>query len=152
MVDEKLVDISPDATEKLQAAYELLARGKTDENWSQVALECRRIMKDIADVLFPPRKEQHVDKSDVEREVGSEQFVNRLLAFVDQEAKGSNRQMVTAETEHLGSLLDKVQDLASGGIHGNVTKAEAKTCVIYTYLLLGDIVGLREVNAPAEAQ
>jgi hypothetical protein len=151
-VDEKLVDISLDATKKLQAAYELLAKGRTDENWSQVALECRRLMKDVADVLFPPRKEPHVDKSGVEREVGSEQFINRLLAFVDQKTEGSTRRMVMAKTEHLGSLLDKVQELASGGIHSKVTKAEAKTCVIYTYLLLGDIIGLAQADAPAQAQ
>lgn len=45
-----------------------------------------------------------------------------------------------AETEHLGSLLEQVYGLASKGVHDKVSKLDAYRCMVYTYLLLGDIL------------
>jgi hypothetical protein len=40
----------------------------------------------------------------------------------------------------LSSRLNALDGLANKGVHDNVTQAEAETCVVWTYMLAGDIV------------
>lgn len=58
-------------------------------------------------------------------------------------AEGGERKFIMAETEHLGSLLEQVYELTSKGVHDKVSKSDAYRCMVYTYLLLGDILLLR---------
>jgi len=70
-VDSEMVSICPDAINKLQVTYENVISGTSSESWSHVASTCRRIIKDVADVLFPAQskpiifdgKEHRVDDS-----------------------------------------------------------------------------------------
>ena len=139
--DEMLVKASPDAMKKLQSAYENLSKGGPRDDWSPVAVACRKVMKDVADALFPARDKPHKDKSGVIRTVKEDDYVNRILALVDENSGGDKRRLLMAQTQHLGDLLEQVNKLANEGVHAVVTKYEASTLVIYTYLLLGDVLG-----------
>ena len=55
---------------------------------------------------------------------------------------GPDRKIVTAETKHLGNLLDQLVETAGKGVHAKVSKTDAHRIVIYTYLALGDILML----------
>lgn len=139
-VDVKLVTISPDATNKLKVSYENLAGGNNEEDWAQVTLGCRRLMKDVADALFPPQDEPYTDKSGKSHNVKDDDYKNRLLAFFDKRTSSGEREFIMAEIQHLCSLLDQVYELSNKGIHDKISKIDAHRCMVYTYLLLGDIL------------
>ena len=138
--DERLVGSSPEALGKLQAAFESLARGGPGDDWGPVAVACRKVIRDVADAVFPPREEPHKDKSGVARPVKSDDYINRILAFIDDNSTGTKRHLLKAQTQHLGDLLEEINGHASAAVHGEVTRYQASTCVIYTYLLLGDVL------------
>ncbi|MGW6249659.1 hypothetical protein ACWF7H_22835 [Peribacillus butanolivorans] len=56
-VDKKLTEISPDAVRKFVSVHENL-RSENNEDWANAVHSCRRILKDVADVLYPPKDSQ----------------------------------------------------------------------------------------------
>ena len=134
-VDELLLDICPDAVEKFMSVYEKLASTST-EDWSLALTSCRRVIKEVADAIFPPQKEKING-----RLVGEEQYINRLWAFLDQNVvHSSDKDLAKAHVDYLGAFLQKLNDKASKGVHALVTHKEAVRAVLYTYLTLGDIL------------
>ena len=54
---------------------------------------------------------------------------------------------MSSHLAYLASFLDNVNDLASTGTHTEISKEQAKRCLIYTYLMLGDIINLSGLNS-----
>lgn len=134
-VDGLLLDICPDAIEKFMVAYERLS-SNSSENWSQALTACRRVIKSVADAIYPPKK-----TSKEERKLGEEQYINRLWAFLDENAgAGSDKDLAKAHVNYLGAFIQKLNDKASKGVHADVRYEEAVKSVLYTYLTLGDIL------------
>lgn len=134
----------PKAAEKLVAIDERMREG-APESRSAALTSCRRLLMDVADAVFPPSDEDWVDPSGNRRKVGRDQYKNRLLAFLQQriESEGS-KAMLTAEVEHLSARLDAIYEKTCKGVHGEVTRAEARLVVIQTYLLVAEIARLAE--------
>lgn len=134
-VDDLLLDICPEAVEKFMTAYHNLSSNSM-EDWSMALTSCRRVIKDVADVLYPPTIQSINGRS-----LGEEQYVNRLWAFLDKNAiSGSEKILAKAHVDYLGSFLQKLNDKACKGVHAIVRKDEAAKAVLYTYLTLGDIL------------
>ena len=134
-VDDLLLELCPNAVEKFMIAYEKLA-SSSDEDWSLALTSCRRIIKAVADTIFPPQKESLNG-----RKVGEEQYINRLWAFLDKNVtSGSDKDLAKAHVDYLGAFIQKLNDKASKGVHASVTHKEAVRAVLYTYLTLGDIL------------
>lgn len=140
-LDSKLGEFSPEALEKLTMAYQRLGEAQDVEQRAEVALRCRRILKTFADSVFPGRDEKYVDSEGKEHNVGEEEYINRLWAHLDQHARSeTNRKLAKANVMNLGSFLDHLHELANKGLHGEFSHQDANRAVIYTYLLLGDII------------
>lgn len=136
-VDSLLLDTCPDAIEKFMSAYERLS-SSSSEDWSQALTAARRVIKSVADSIYPPR-----DTKKGDRKLGEEQYINRLWAFLDEHAvSGSDKDMAKAHVNYLGSFLQRLNDKASKGVHAEVSYTEAVRAVLYTYLSLGDILDL----------
>jgi len=134
-VDNLLLDICPDAVEKFMAAYERLSSSSA-EDWSHALTAARRVIKSVADTIYPP---QNTQKNN--RKLGEEQYINRLWAFLDENAlSGSDKDLAKVHIDYLGSFLQKLNDKASKGVHSDVSYEEAVRAVLYTYLTLGDIL------------
>ncbi len=134
-VDNLLLDICPDAIEQFMTAYEKLAGGRA-EDWSLALTSCRRIIKAVADVIYPPQNEKVAG-----REVGDQQYINRIWAFLDENmASSSDKNLAKAHIDYLGSFIEKLNKKASKGVHSAVNHEEAVRTVLYTYLTLGDIL------------
>lgn len=134
-VDNLLLDICPEAIEKFMSAYNML-ESKSSEDWSLALTSCRRVIKSVADSLYPPKKDLVNN-----RKVGEEEYVNRLWAFLDENVPGgSDKQLAKAHVDYLGSFLDRLNAKACKGVHADVTYEEAVRAVLYTYLALGDIL------------
>ncbi|MDE0088521.1 MAG: helix-hairpin-helix domain-containing protein [Candidatus Poribacteria bacterium] len=134
-VDNLLLDICPDAIEQFMTAYERLAGGRA-EDWSLALTSCRRIIKAVADVIYPPQNEKVAG-----REVGDQQYINRIWAFLDENmASSSDKNLAKAHIDYLGSFIEELNKKTSKGVHSAISHEEAVRTVLYTYLTLGDIL------------
>lgn len=151
-VDAKVGLVVPDAVQKFTAVHDGL-RSSNPEDWSNSVHSCRRILQDLADSVFPPQGENRTVDGDGGRreiELGSEHFINRLVCFVqDQSRSRRYSELVGSHLSYLGDRLDAIFRAAQKGSHASVTKDEANRYVVYTYMLVGDILGL--VDAPEDA-
>lgn len=142
-VDVELGKIAPESIKKFISAYERLSSGN-EEDWSQALMTCRRILTDFADAVYPPMTEKVTDSKGREREVGQNEFKNRLWMFIDENVKSEkNQKLLQHQLEFLGKRIDDLYDLSNKGVHDKVTRKEVDMAVIYTYLLLGDLIQLR---------
>jgi hypothetical protein len=136
-VDRALAEKCPGAIEKFAVAYEELAR-TSPENWSNACLEARRILRDFADAVYPPR-----DTAVNGHGLGPEDYVNRLWAYASKHIKSRRtKDLFSAELKDIGGRVDAIYDLSSKGLHATIAKAEADRTVIRAYLLLADLLSL----------
>jgi hypothetical protein len=138
-VDSKMVSLCPDAINKLQVAYEN-ASSANPESWSHVASSCRRIINDVADTIFPAQP-QPVKVDGKEYSVTDDKFINRIIVGLKSKSTSKrtfefNQSMI----EYVQAFLRNIQSYSSKGDHSAFTKPDASRCVVYTYLLLGDIL------------
>ena len=135
----RLGDVAPQLGDKLWSAYHAYARMETSEDLAQACFSCRRVITYIADTLFPPRETQEGEKK-----LGPGNYRNRLMAFAEDQAKsGTNIDLVCSSLDLLEAHLQKLDQLAQQGVHGDVTKEAARRCLLRTVMLLDDIVSLR---------
>jgi hypothetical protein len=144
-VDKKLGEMVPDAVKKFVSAYENL-KSTNPEDWSNAVHSCRRILKTVADVLYPPNTD---GKTSIERngrsvDIGPDNYINRLMIYIeDHSASERFRDIVGSHLKYMGERLDAIYEASSKGTHTDITKrSEAERYIIYTYLILGDILSL----------
>jgi hypothetical protein len=145
-VDRELKAISDKALIQLSAAYRRRAENEPEAG-SQALTSCRRVLKSLADALYPPTGKV-VESADGKcRSMSEDKFVNRLLQFASDQATSSGTKSLTSV--RLGDLvgrLDAINALSSKGVHADVSDFEVNQCVIQTYLLVGDLLRLRPVS------
>lgn len=145
-VDAQIGLLVQDATKRFAAVYDNL-RSENPEDWSNAVHGCRRILQDLADVVFPPTDQTRtkvIDGRNQTIHLGKEHFINRILAFVE-DTRSSHRfqDIVGSQLAFLGDRLDSVFRAAQKGSHATImTKEEADRYVVYTYLIVGDILSL----------
>ncbi|TYS62556.1 hypothetical protein FZC76_20725 [Sutcliffiella horikoshii] len=136
-----MTEISTEAVRRFVSVHENL-RSTNAEDWANAVHSCRRILKDIADVLYPPMKEP-VLAGERTIKIGEDQVINRLIQYVESKSS-SNRyeELVGSHLKYLGERLDSVYGAANKGTHAEVSLEEAERYIIYTYLLIGDLLSL----------
>lgn len=149
-VDQQLTTISPPALEQFQTAYRRLKDGG-DEDRAHALTSCRRVLKTLADELYPARSERVTGADGKTRTLNDAMFVNRLLQYVvETVGKHENGAVVQAALEDVAARLDALNALASKGVHADVTAYEVDTCVVQTYLVVADVLRIRERAASAD--
>ncbi len=147
-VNEELNARCPNAFEKLTEIYTDMIESKSKLDLQQVAHGCRVVLKDFADSVFPPTDKKIKDLYGNEHDLKDNNYVNRIIAFVQENMDSkSNKEFMSSHLAYLASFLDNVNDLASTGTHTEISKEQAKRCLIYTYLMLGDIINLSGLNS-----
>jgi hypothetical protein len=140
-VDEKLAEISPEAVRRFVSVHDNL-RSNNSEDWANAVHSCRRILKDIADELFPPQSEP-IMVGDKPIKVGEEQVINRLIQYVNSKSQSERfKELVGSHLKYIGERLDSVYGAANKGTHAEVSLDEAERYIIFTYLLIGDLLAL----------
>ena len=143
-VDGKLKDVCPAALEQFVSAYDRL-RSESAEDWSQALLSCRRVLKSFADAVFPPSAQPYVDKRGDKHDVSEDKYINRLIAFIEQRISSDTLgALVRSQVESLGMRLAAIHVETHKAVHAEVTRQEADSTVLLTYLLLSDMVDLIE--------
>lgn len=139
-VDDRLRAVAPEALEQLEGAYRRQAE-RDPEARSQALTSCRRVLKSLADALYPATERLVEGADSVRREMTDERYIRRLVQFVTERTRRSrSREVLTSEVREWGRRLDSLNALASKGVHASVSEAELDQCVIQTYLTVGDLL------------
>ena len=145
-VDRKIGTLVPEAAQKFTSVHDNL-RSTNPEDWSNAVHSCRRILQSLADVIFPPQGEDRVTTSGKKIKLGPDNYINRLICFSEDRSHSERFQdLVGSHLAFLGDRLDAIFQAAQKGSHGSVTREEANRYVVYTYMLVGDILSLYEVE------
>lgn len=143
-VDKQLTTISPPALEQFQTAYRRLKDGGGEDR-AHALTSCRRVLKTLADELYPAKSEPVTGVDGKPRVLNDAVFINRLLQYVaDTVGKHENGAVVQATLKDVDARLSALNDLASKGVHADVTTYEVDTCVVQTYLVVADVLRIRE--------
>lgn len=147
-VDQQLTTISPPALEQFQTAYSRLRDGGAEDR-AHALTSCRRVLKSLADELYPAGSAPVKCADGKIRVLNDARFVNRLLQYVSEAVgKHENGAVVQATLKDIDARLGALNDLASKGVHADVTTYEVDTCVVQTYLVVADVLRIRERAAP----
>jgi len=140
-VDSKIVEICPSAIEKLTKTYGDVVRGSSSLEWSQIAFACRDILQDFTDSIYRP---DYLPKD--EKPPTREQTKRKLeltLRARTTKLKDTERKLIESQIGYLINYFGKLVDLIQKYTHPvrfKVEKEDAHRCVVYTYLVIGDIL------------
>ncbi|MFE3758867.1 hypothetical protein ACFXO9_31575 [Nocardia tengchongensis] len=138
-----LAKYAPDAVQNFIGAQERIISGGP-EDISHALTSCRRMIKSLADALYPP-SEPATGIDGVSRPMTNDAYRNRLVQYVsEQVGKHENGPVLTALITEFGSRLKALDALTSKGVHDEASLLEARTCVAQTYLLAGDLLSIAE--------
>jgi len=140
-VDKKLKDICPESVKKFVSIYNNL-RSENNEDWANAVHSCRRIIKDLSDSVYPPASET-IMKGKKEINVGEENYINRLILFIEDKSESDSFiSVVGSHLKYIGERIDSIYEASNKGTHSEVTLDEAERYIIYTYILISDILTL----------
>jgi len=135
-----------DVKEKLLAINERL-REDNKEAYSQALLSCRRILESIADSIYPPKDEPYIGKDGKKHEIGKNNYVNRILAYIEHNSSSQTKtQLQLTNFQHLVARLDALNDESQKGVHDKITKEEARLTIIQMYLFIAEIARIKDQN------
>jgi hypothetical protein len=152
-VDASLGKYVPKTIKQFSAVYDNL-RSNNSEDWSNAVHSCRRVLQELADSIYPPTESitKVIDGKERNIRLGKEQYINRLIAFCESKS-GSKRfnEVVGSSLSFMGERLDAVFAAAQKGSHSDiVSREEADRYVVYTYLIVGDVLSLLETHVTQE--
>lgn len=142
-VNARLEQICPESIRKFVSVYDNM-ESENPEDWANAIHSCRRILLDLADVLYPPRDEPIiVGKKTIQ--LGPENYINRLVQFIDSKNSSDTfKSIVGADLESIGERIDAIYNATNKGTHSEVTKEEASRYLVHTYFLISDIISLMD--------
>lgn len=141
VVETKLNKLAPQTLTELVTAHNYVNSTKHSD-WSNVASGCRRILIQIADVVYPANNKEVTRGDGVIINLNKENYRYRIRESL----RGKEQSLVIARdtSEYLFQLLDSVDRLSAKGDKHIINQETAEKIIIYTYLLLFDILNLVE--------
>lgn len=144
-VNKKLSEVAPKAIKQFVSVYDNL-KSRSTEDWSNAVHSCRRILKTVADALYPPYPDgkTEVKRNEKSIKIGPDNYINRLMIYIeDHSTSEKSRDIIGSNLKYIGDRLDAIYNATTKGTHADITRRdEAERYIIYTYLLLGDILSL----------
>ncbi|MFW9881599.1 MAG: hypothetical protein ACFFG0_51695 [Candidatus Thorarchaeota archaeon] len=135
IVDNELMKVSPETFKTLISTYEKLKTSKSTEDFSQIAHLCRRILMSFADSVDPYINKQSGN------ELTKQNYINRIMNYISQITESeTNKKLMEASVKYINDFIKTINKLANKGEHDKITKDDANRCIIYTYLIIGDII------------
>jgi hypothetical protein len=131
---------SEDVYEKLLKANQLVD-STSPEDHSLLLTQVRRAVKSVADFFYPAEDQPKRCADGTERVLGDEQYLNRLHEFVyTRFPRSTSSDLLRAEVQYLLAFAKRLNDVASKGVHSDVTMAEAKQGLLGLYLFLYNLL------------
>jgi hypothetical protein len=143
LVDSELTQVAPHAAAKLVEVYADLTDAQTSLKWKQIAFACRDILQDFTEAILLP---ENIPNG--EERPRRDKTKNKLYLVLNAKAEGaalseSLRDFIKAQTDYLLVYFDKFNTLLQRNVHAEqISKADADRCVIYTYLLIAEVLSI----------
>ena len=138
-VNNHFKEYAPDVYAKLQKAS-VLAASPDAEDAALTLTEVRRALQSAADYFHPPSTEPVVCSDGRERVLGADKYLNRLNEHLATNlGSRAQRDLAAAELALLDTFMRRLNDLASKGVHAEVTQAEARQGLVGLFLFLSTI-------------
>ncbi len=145
LVNNYFATNSEETYRKLQKASSLVNSNNT-EDFALLLTSVRRAINSVADYFYPPKKGKIKCSDGEERLLGNEQYLNRLFEFCSTIFKSSTSdELIQAELGYLMAFSKKLNEIASKGVHSEVSFSEAKQGLVGLYMLLFNIIQKIEV-------
>ncbi|MFE3618248.1 AbiTii domain-containing protein [Streptomyces anulatus] len=142
-VDGALAQASGSALDKIESVSDRLREG-APESVSQALTTCRRLIDSCADHVFQGREGDYVI-GEQPLKVGNGHVLNRLQAYCHQQGISKSRH------DRIRKTMAELYSRCSAGTHADVTIQEARFVFLQTYVLLGEVLTLRNEDvAPAQ--
>lgn len=132
-VDVILAEVAPDVVEKMPSVYERLADPSDVEAISQAMSTTRRMIAAFADAVLPPRAGPAIDAEGQSHELKQRDVLNRIQQALREGCSSSSR------VERLAGAVRRVHDRVSAGMKADISRDEAESLILATYLTLGEI-------------
>lgn len=140
-----------DVYTKLMKATEL-ARSTQPEDQALLLTAVRRAIKAVADHFYPPGDEEVTCEDGKRRRMSNEQYLNRLEEFCKGLLTPSTADgMLKEELRYLSAFMRRLTDVASKGVHADVSSREAKQGLIGMYMFLSNLISRIETNKSNQA-
>lgn len=137
--DKELEEICPEALERLNLCYNDVLSEPTPHQNVRIAFDCREILKDFTDKTF---KDEYLQNN--ETTPTRNQTKNKLHCILIAKVRSETvKKTVENMEQYFSSLSDYIESRAHAS---SVTNEDAKRCLIYTYLIIGDILRLLKQN------
>ena len=132
------------AYQKLRKAAGLI-KSKEPEDHALLLTSIRRAVNAVADYHFPPRLEPVFCHDGNTRQLGEKQYLNRLQEFCcSQLASSKSTKLLRAEIDYLGVFVRRLNEVASKGVHAEVSGLEAKQGLLGLYMFLSNLIAKLE--------
>ncbi len=138
---------SEDVYTKLLKASQLVDSNSA-EDCALLLTEVRRAIKASADFFYPPANAAVKCADGEERVLGEEQYLNRLDQFLATRLKSSSsRDLLRAELNHLAVFARRLNEVASKGVHADVSPEEAKQGLVGLYMFVYNVTSKLQTSS-----
>jgi hypothetical protein len=140
-LDLQLITLAPGASKKVSSIQDNL-RSENSEDWANAVHSCRRLLQEVADVIYPARAPEERNGRTVK--LGPDNYINWLVCYIDDKSDSERyKALIGSNLSHIGERLDAVFRAAQKGSHSDIaSRDEAERYVIFTFLLLSDVTSL----------
>lgn len=135
-----LREIFPDINQRLNSIEQNI-NSDNAEDWKNAVASCRTLIIDIADILNPPQTTEDKGK-----------YINRLKDFISPLLKSdTKKKILITYVEELKKRIEYTSDMTQGGSHTDRPPLEeAEDVVLYTYLLIADLMAIYKKTMPKQ--
>lgn len=137
-VDNKLLEINSKVLKDLTTSYQNLKDVSDTNSASKIAFSCRQILEDFSDSIY---KDEFLPTGNEKPK--KNQIKNKIRFTLANTSSKSNKKIIQSQVDYLSKLIDFIQK----NIHPKnyqLHKEDANRCIIYTYLIIGDILKILE--------
>lgn len=139
-VDQKLLELDSSIMKNLVENYDKLKLVNDTNTASQIAFSCRQILEDFTESIFNeeylPEGSKRPDKKQTKNKV------RYVLSSIESE---TNRKMIETQIDYFSEFTDFINK----NVHPEnfkLYREDANRSIIYTYLIIGDIIKLIETK------
>lgn len=148
-VFENIENIAKGASEILKVS-EIALNSDSKEQLSFACLGCRRVLKKIADELYPAQSKKLL-KNGKKIDLSEDKYINRLWQFIDENfTLNTSKQLLEKDFMQLGEKIEKIYELQNKGVHSTITQIEVEQVMARTYLLIGDLIRIKQGNTSSD--
>jgi hypothetical protein len=144
--DEKLTLLGDIMIAETQSLHSSLTSNNPAE-WSKVGHSCRRMLEILADHVFPAKGQPFVGKDGKCHPINEQNYLNRLIAFLDEKTRGDERNLVEGEVKLLASHLKGLNEEVCSVEHKkNLEKYRVNLVAVRTYIVVSELLRLAETK------